>query len=238
MLRPTLPRPMPAPRFSVLVALAVLALSGCRDAATPEPTPAPAPDVPTFTGEFALVDDGAEDSEFVVFREALQDIVVQRDTAALLGLVAPGARLSFGDDPGGPDGFRAMWFDGDPPDGEPVWDRLAHALTGGSVEEDGAVTVPFVIGLWPSDVDPFSNVAVLRPDAPTYDQPGGQEIARLSQIVLPILAPPLDGWQQVRLPNDRAAYVETTETYSPIGYRAVFWDDGDGWRLRSFLAGD
>ncbi len=227
---------MPPP--VLLAALAALALAGCQEAADSVPPSAPARDVPTYTGEFALVDDGAEAAGFVAFRDTLRAVVARRDTAALLALVAPGARLSFGDAPGGPDGFRAMWFSGEPPTEEPVWDVLGHALDGGSVDEDGAVTVPFVGAFWPSDTDPFAHVAVLGTAVPAYDQPGGDLVAHLAQIVLPILAPPLDGWQQVRLPGGEAVYVEASETYSPVGYRAVSWDDGDGWRLRSFLAGD
>ena len=228
---------MPISRLVPLALLITAALAGCRDA-DDEDTLAPAVDGPTYTGEFALVDDGAEVPGFVAFRDTLRALVARRDTAALLDAVAPGARLSFGDDAGGPDGFRAMWFDGDPPTEEPVWDVLAHALDGGSVDEDGAVTFPFVSTLWPSDTDPFAHVAVLNEYVPVYDQPGGDLIAHLSQIVVPVLAPPLDGWWQVRLPDGTAAYVEAGAVYSPVGYRAVAWDDGDGWHLRSFLAGD
>ena len=218
----------------LLLALPLAALLGCE----PGAAPAAAPDVPVFEGDFTLVDDAAESPAFVAFRERLADVVARRDTAALLELVASGARLSFGDAPGGPAGFRAMWFGGDPPAGEPVWDVLSRALAGGSVDEDGAVTVPFVPALWPSDLDPFSHVAVVERDVPAYSQPGGTETARLSEIAVPVLAPPLDGWRQVRLPDGRAAFVEAGRALSPVGYRAVFWDDGDGWRLRSFLAGD
>ena len=229
---------MRAPRTAALAALTLLALGSCQDEAPDAPAPAEPPAVPTFTGEFTRVDDGAEDPDFAAFRDDLRDVVARRDTAALLALVAPDARLSFGDTPGGPEGFRAMWFRGAPPDARGVWDVLAHALEGGSVDEDGAITVPFLIGLWPSDADPFAHVAVLDASVAAYDQPGGSEIARLGQIIVPALAPPLDGWLQVRLPDARTGYVPDSSTYSPVGYRAVFWDDGDGWRLRSLLAGD
>ena len=32
--------------------------------------------------------------------------------------------------------------------------------------------------------------------------------------------------------------MERSEVLRPTGYRAVFWDDGDGWQLRSFLSDD
>lgn len=194
--------------------------------------------VPTYTGDFSFVDDGADDPDFAAFRQRLQDVVVARDTAALLALVAPGARLSFDDAPGGPEGVQALWFSGSPPPGGTLWDRLAHALRGGSVAEDGAVTVPFVGGLWPPDADPFGAVALLQPDASAYDAPEGERVAYLSQIIVPVVAPPLDGWWQVRLPAGEPAFVAAADVYSPVGYRATFWDDGAGWRLQSFVAGD
>lgn len=230
-----------SPPILLGLAACAVALGGCAavlDGCEADPTsPAPA-DVPRFAGDVALVDDGDDLPAFASFRDGLRDVVARRDTAALLALVAPDARLSFGDDPGGAEGFRSMWFRGDPPGGEAVWDVFERILAGGSAEEDGAVTVPFVPALWPSDLDPFVHVAVAGRDVPAYGHPGGDVVARLSEIALPILAPPLRGWWQVSLPDGRPAYVSTEEALSPVGYRAVFWDDGDGWRLRSFLAGD
>lgn len=227
-------------RLPILLAgLAVCAApwSGC--AAVPEAPPTgPPPGLPHYEGAYPLVDDGAASPEFAAFRDRLRGIVARRDTAGLLALVAPDARLSFGSGPGGPAGFRRTWFGGGPPGGEPVWTVLERALAGGSLDEDGAVTVPFVPALWPSDLDPFAHVAVVRRGVPALDAPGGATVALLSEIALPILAPPLGGWWQVRLPDGQAAFVPADKALSPVGYRAVFWDDGDGWLLRSFLGGD
>lgn len=238
-------RPLPmhhAPPLILGLAACAVALGGCAavldgcetDPARPDALPT---DVPRYEGDFALVDDGRLVPAFVAFRDDLQGVVARRDTAALLALVAPDARLSFGDDPGGTDGFATMWFSRSPPGGEPVWSVLDKILAGGSAEEDGAVTVPFVPALWPSDLDPFATVAVVG-DVSAFSHPDGAVVATLSDIALPIVAPPLRGWWQVRLPDGRPAYVSTEHALSPVGYRAVFWDDGDGWRLRSFLAGD
>ena len=76
---------------------------------------------PVVTGTFRPVDDGAAVAGFGAFRDSLLAVVARRDTVALLATVADGARLSFGDDAGGPAGVRAMWFSGTPPGGVALW---------------------------------------------------------------------------------------------------------------------
>ena len=202
------------------------------------------PDVPVYRGDFALVDDGAADAAFAALRDTLRAVVARRDTAALLAVVSPTARVSFepgppgGPQTGGPDGFRDAWFSGATPTGAPVWDVLAAALGAGSAEEDGAFTVPFVPALWSSGVDPFGHVAVVGRDVPVYDAPGGAVVALAGDLVLPAPAPARDGWQPVRLPDGADGVVRADRALRPTDYRAVFWDDGDGLRLQSFLGGD
>ena len=220
--------------FPLLLALPVLLLA-CEPDASPPDAPAEA-EVPAFRGDLTSVDDGAEIEGFSGLRDSLRAVVARRDTAALLALVAPDARLSFGDTPGGPGGFHDVWFEGD--HGEPVWDVLPRLLDGGSVEEDGAVMVPAVATLWPERLDPFANVAIPGDDVVAFDAPGGTPLATLSRVTLPTSGPPADGWRPVTLPDGRAAVVPEPAVLSPVGYRATFWDDGDGWHLRSFLTGD
>ena len=220
--------------FPLLLALPVLLLA-CEPDASPSEAPVEA-EVPAFRGDLTSVDDGAETEGFASLRDSLRAVVARRDTAALLALVAPDARLSFGDTPGGPDGFRALWFEGAPD--EPIWDLLPRLLDGGSVEEDGAVIVPAIATLWPESLDPFANVAIPGDDVTAFDAPDGTPLATLSRTTLPTSGPAADGWRPVTLPDGRAAVVPEPAVLSPVGYRATFWDDGDGWHLRSFLTGD
>lgn len=218
---------MPRPRLPFLAAVL---LAACGPAGPPD---APAPLV--VTGDLVLVDDGASDPGFSAFRDSLHAVVARRDTAALLAVVADGARLSYDDGPGGAEGMRARWFSGRA--GDPVWVVLRRALDGGSVDEDGAVTIPSVAALWPDDLDPDRTVAVPGQDVPAYTAPGGPVIAAVTEAALPA-GPADDEWQTVTLPDGRQAVVERDEALRPTGYRAVFWDDGDGWQLRSFLSDD
>ncbi|MEL6617107.1 MAG: hypothetical protein AAFQ43_15300, partial [Bacteroidota bacterium] len=190
-----------------LLAAACLVFVGCADGETPPPQASGA--VPTFRGSFTPVDDGASVPGFSRFRDELREAVARRDTAAFLARVAPGARLSFDDVPGGPEGFREMWFSGDPPDGRDPWRVLEGVLDGGSVEEDDAVTAPFVYGLWPAEPDPLSNVAIVGGDVEAREGPSetSQVMARVGHLIVPVLAPPDDGWRLIRLPDSTAAYV-------------------------------
>ena len=169
---------MPRP----LALLTLLALvSACQRAEAPTEA-----DTLRIDGTFTPVDDGADDPAFAAFRDSLVAVVARRDTAALLAAVAPGARLSFGDAAGGPAGFRQMWFEGTVPDGEPVWDVLARALRAGSVETDGAYTLPYVFGAWPSDsVDAYTHVAVVGEGVEARESPSdtSRVVARVSHAI-------------------------------------------------------
>lgn len=222
------------------LALAVVLAACARPADPPPGGAAEGSAAPLFEGDFAPEDDGAGSPSFAAFRDNLRGIVTRRDTAALLQIVAPGAKLSFGDDAGGPQGFRQMWFSDNPPTDGTVWDVLERILGAGSVEEDGVFTVPYVYGLWPGDVDPFGHVAVVGENVlaraePREDAPA---VARLSHLIVPVLAPPLNGWQAIQLPNEEAAYVSSEHALSAVGYRAGFWPEGESYRLQFFVAGD
>ncbi len=212
------------------------ALAGCTDRPA-----APA----TVDGTFTFIDDGADVPGFGTFRDSLLAVVARKDTAALLATVAPGARLSFGDDAGGPEGFRAMWLDGDPPGGTPVWDLLARILDAGSVDEDGAVTVPYVFGAWPDSIDAGTHVAVVGPgvsgavEARVAPSDTADVVALVRHAILPAEAPAEAGFRRVRLPSGRSAIVPAERAMSPFGYRAIFFHENDGaWKFQTFIAGD
>lgn len=220
-------------RRTLLTLAPLLVVTAC----TPDPSePGPEDALPAYVGDLTAIDDAESVEAFSVLRDTLHAVIARRDTTALLATIAPGARLSFGDTPGGPEGFEAMWFAGE--EAEPVWDILDRILRGGCVEEDGAIVVPAIAALWPETLDPFAHVALLGDEVRALDAPGGTPLARLSRITLPITAPSSTGWQPIRLPDGTDAVVPAGAVLSPVGHRATFWDDGDGWRLQSFLSGD
>ena len=225
--------PSPSPvRFSLL--LLTFGLAACE---RPDP---PAPDaLPVFEGADAFLDDGAENPSFAMFRDTLRAIVARNDTLALLRLVAPTAQVSYDEAPGGADGLRALWLSdlASPP--EPIWTVLDRLLSAGSVEEDGAFTVPFVAGLWPEDLDPSAHVAAVGDSTVATLRPDGGAVARLSGVHILELSDSTnsDTWHVI-LPDGSQGYIPRTSAVSPVGYRATFWQDDGEWRLQVFVAGD
>ncbi len=223
-------------RLLVPTLLLAVSLAGCTDR----------PAAPlAVDGTFALIDDGADVPGFGAFRDSLRAVVARKDTAALLATVAPGARLSYGDDAGGPDGFRTMWLTGDPPGGTSVWDLLARLLDAGSVDEDGAVTVPYVFGAWPDSIDAGTHVAVVGPgadgavEARVAPSDTAAVVALVRHAILPAEAPPAAGFRRVRLPSGRSVFVPAERAMSPLGYRAIFFHESDGaWKLQTLVSGD
>ena len=236
------PDPTSMPTVRLLLVLSVL-LAGCSDQTAPPEGGDPGA-VAALDGPFESVDEGASVAGFGAFRDSLRAVVARRDTAALLTVVAPGARLSFGDDAGGPEGVRAMWFEGTPPEGVPLWERLGGLLAAGSVDENGAVTVPYVFGAWPDSVDAFSHVAVVPAggapvEARSAPSDSAEVVATLRDLILPVEGRPSGGFQGVRHPDGRTVYVPADRAMSPVGWRATFFpDDAGAWKLQTLLAGD
>lgn len=216
-----------------MLALA-LGLAACE-----RPEVLPDANLPVFKGSEALIDDGADVPGFSTFRDSLRSIVDRQDTLALISIVAESAQLSYEDAPRGPEGLRMLWFDAQAPPSEPVWAVLDRLLAGGSVEEDGAFTIPFVAGLWPETLDPYGHVAAFGDTTVALASPQGPEVARLVGAHILPLADSTDSvtWH-VRLPDGSTAYIARSSAVSPVGYRATFWQTADAdWKLHVFVSG-
>jgi len=110
------------------------------------------------------VDEAVQDPAFFAFRARLQRAVAERDTSALLAIVDPDIRLSFGGD-GGLADFRAMWLE-DPdaalgdstaalPDRPGIWAELGTVLALGGRFWDGSTFVaPYTFSAFGPDPTP------------------------------------------------------------------------------------
>jgi hypothetical protein len=186
------------------------------------------------------VDEASSRPDFFSFRAQLQRAIARHDTAALLAVVHPQIRNSFGDNDG-IDEFRRMWSIGAADSG--IWDVLGTVLgLGGSFQDDDTFAAPYVFSRWPANVDSFEHVAVIGTDVRIRAQPntGAPVIATMSFAILPVarLDVEVEGWTAVRVDGNRIGYIASQFVRSPVDYRAIFRYEGRQWKLVTLVAGD
>ena len=181
--------------------------------------------------------------DFFSFRARLQTAIARHDLDALVTIVDPNVKNSFGGDDGIEE-FRKGWR----PEAadSTLWSELGEVLAlGGSFDQPRTTfTAPYVFSRWPGDYDAFEHVAIISADvrvraAPRLDAP---TLTALSFAIVPVAPSDLhvgaDVFTAIRLEGGRVGYVSTAFVRSPIDYRAIFELKAEGWRLVSFLAGD
>ena len=186
------------------------------------------------------VDEASTRPDFFSFRAQLQRTIARHDTAALMAVVHPQIRNSFGDNDG-IDGFRKMWNIG-AADSE-IWDVLGTVLgLGGSFLDNGTFAAPYVFSRWPEKFDAFEHVAVIGTGVRVRSRPraDANAIATMSFSILPAARPDVevDGWTAVRVEGNRTGYIASPFVRSPVDYRAIFRHDGRQWKLVTLVAGD
>lgn len=188
------------------------------------------------------VDEAATQPDFFAFRAELITAVARRDAAAILAVVDPDVRNSFGGDDG-IEGFRKKWRLEEPDSG--FWQEFGTVLAlGGTFEGPDRFVAPYTFARWPDGVDSFEHLAVVGSGvsaraAPRDDLPAMARvdfaIVRMGPGGYVIDSAP---WQGVVLPDGRQAHVRSDSVRSPIDYRASFMRRQGTWRLLMFLAGD
>lgn len=187
------------------------------------------------------VDEAARQPDFFTFRAALQVALAERDTAALLAVVDPGIKNSFGGDDGSLE-FRRLWSPGDP--ASPLWATLAPVLAlGGAFAGDDTFVAPYVFSQWPDSIDAFEHVAVVGQGvrvraAPALD---AAPVGRLDFAIVALAtgeAAPDPAWTAIRLDGGGTGWVASRYVRSPIAHRAIFARRDGRWRLVTLVAGD
>ena len=190
------------------------------------------------------IDQAVQRPDFFSFRARLQTAIARRDHEALLAIVDPVIKNSFGGDDG-IDEFRNGWR----PEAadSTLWSELGEVLAlGGTFDlQRTRFTAPYVFSRWPGDYDAFEHVAVISAEvrvrsAPRADAP---PITALSFAIVPTAPSDLhvgpEVFTAIRLEGDnKVGYIASAFVRSPIDYRAIFELKAEGWRLVSFLSGD
>ncbi len=182
-------------------------------------------------------DDGDTQPGFAAFRREVAAIVARRDVEALMRLVHPDIKVSFGGDDGR-EAFRAVVTSAD----DDFWAEFGSILAmGGRFGGDDSFTAPYVFSDWPSTFDAFSCVAIVGRGVAVRREPAlaAPVVARLDHRIVEVVAEqPAAEWTRVRLADGRHGFIATRYVRSPIDHRARFVFEGGRWQLVFYVAGD
>lgn len=200
------------------------------------PAPAPVGVEPVAGPKLSPVDEAAKDPTFVAYREKLRAALQAHDTKAVLALVDPKIRTSFGDG-GGVTAFEKILARPGAFELLNTTLSLGGTFLGGS--NDQAFWAPYVYSAWPEEKDAFSHLAVIAENVPLRKSAdaNAEVIATLSYDIVEG-TPTEEPWKQVKTTDGRTGFVEWKNVWSPIGYRAGFNKQNGEWKMTGFVAGD
>jgi hypothetical protein len=184
-------------------------------------------------------DDGLDQPDFFSFRARLQATIARRDVPALLAVIHPNIKNSFGGDDG-IQKFRENWKL-PAPDSE-LWHELAAVLALGGRFRESTFVAPYTFSDFPETLDAAEHVVVVGSEVRVRSAPrlDASVVGSSSFGILRIAQGALHdaGWTGVRINNGRTGYVAAALARSPLDYRAIFSRGPGGWRLVTFVAGD
>ena len=224
---------------ATLVASAIVTLGAQAPGRNARPCVPPSSSSPLRSPQLMPSDAGSKRPDFVEFRRALLQAATRKDTAAVLAVVHPQARVSF-DGSGGPAAFKSLHID-DPVDD--FWTEFPAILRmGGRFRTPTEFDAPYTFANWPEGVESFECLAVigtgvrLREKATTRSRP----LAVLNFDIVQHLidGAPVAGWEHVATADGVRGFVSSRYLRSPIDHRAMFAYQDGRWWLMAYLAGD
>jgi hypothetical protein len=203
-------------------------------------------------GKLLPSDEAVQDPELFAFRARLQAAVARHDTAAVLEVVDPNIKNTFGGDDGLA-AFRRLWKL-ETGDDSGLWDELGLVLAlGGSFQSNpqnnkDTFVAPYVFSRWPEQFDAFEHVAVLGTKVRVRAEPrsGSPVLTALSFDIVPLaemgrsrMTPDqAKEWTSIKLRDGRTGYIASRYVRSSIAHRAFLTRKDGQWRLTLFVAGD
>jgi hypothetical protein len=204
-----------------------------------------APGVAAQVAKLYPSDEAPRDPSLFLARARLLRAIAERDTTALLAVVSPNIKNSFGGDDG-IDEFRKSWRLESPE--SQLWSTLGTVLAlGGGFLSENSFIAPYVFSEFPSSLDGFEYLAVVGRGVRAREEPdlGSPVVTTLTfDVVARDRSRPeakdASGrmWAPVRLRGAGRGYVAAEYLRSPIDYRAGLVREAGQWRLAFFVAGD
>ncbi|PHN07215.1 hypothetical protein CRP01_08315 [Flavilitoribacter nigricans DSM 23189 = NBRC 102662] len=206
-------------------------------------------------GKLYPVDEAPKDTAFFIFRQQLIDAIDRRDVFALMDVIHPDIKVSFGGE-GGVADFVSTW-ELETPDkaqNSRVWSILKRVLVNGGIFENGGKTfiAPYIYAVWPDAHDAFEHVAITGSGVRLRSAPNlqSQTLTMVSyDVVKRLETTPKEEtiggethpWEKVQLLGEegKEGYIYGKYIASSIDYRAAFERQPDGkWLMNFLVAGD
>jgi len=229
-------------RLTRLVFVAIAAMSFIPSSAAAQGRPGANPCVGPGSRVAPIlrpVDEGTRRADFLEFRRRLQDAVARKDEAAVLAIVDPTVRISFGDS-GGAQAFKAQVIDNR---NEDFWQEFGTILRlGGRFRTNDAFDAPYTFSAWPEHLDSFECLAITGSRV-RVRAAAGLDARIVTQVDFAIVRanPPkadLPGWRGIELPDGRTGFVSSRYVRGPIDRRALCQVHDGRWSLIAYVAGD
>jgi hypothetical protein len=187
------------------------------------------------------VDEAPLHPDFLRFRTQLKDIAGRRDERALMRVVDPDIRISFGNN-NGIENFRKLVRGQFGQPASQFWSDFARMLDlGGTLREDRhGFVAPYIYSAWPNHYDSYECSAVVAANVRVREQPRADAriVATVSYAIVRLHTSPDLKWTAVELADGRKGYIAARYVYGPTGWRAFFDDESGRWRMSLFIAGD
>jgi hypothetical protein len=182
-------------------------------------------------------DEAASRPDFLAFRDQLLAAVAKKDTRRILRMANPRVMISLGRT----DGVAALeGLIANPT--QDFWGDFGRTLAmGGTFDDQGRFSAPYVYSTWPGGFDVGDCMAVIAHGVPLRDKPAetGRTLAGLDYDIVELVGQYDDfsTWQQVRLATGRTGFVESKFLRSSTSYHARFALSGGAWHLEQFVFG-
>ena len=193
--------------------------------------------VPVEAGSRTLppVDQCGGETSFTRFRTTLKQAAARKDRAALMKLVAPDVRTTFGGQ--GAKAFAQGWDYSE----DDTWDRLKDILRMGCARSGDARVLPsFPIQFARFAGEPdFENLELARPGAKLLEDPENEQsvIATLSWELVTAVSTAGDYWTGVRLEDGREGWISDADIYHPADVHLVVRKRRGKWMITEYVYG-
>ncbi|PIW70510.1 MAG: hypothetical protein COW08_01440 [Ignavibacteriales bacterium CG12_big_fil_rev_8_21_14_0_65_30_8] len=188
------------------------------------------------------VDQSYKDNSLLKFKKEVFTAIDKKDTNFIISILDTNILNSFGGN-GGIKEFWEMWQMQDP--NSSFWLELKKVFSMGGIfisNERKIFVMPYLFGIWPEDLDPFTYIAAINKNVAIHESPSKNSkiLKKINYDILLVLDyyDEYNNWKKVMTVDSLSGFVQKEFVRSPIDYRAILQKEKGKWKITSFVSGD